>query len=172
MGLFDSKISKGTVDETVRMVDTYYAHRALKSEEHRLSGTAANEVGWWLQEGSAQVYIVVQESEDNSGAVLRISSPIVYIPQQNKEAFYRRLLDINSNLSACALATHENIVLVVAQRHTIGLTQDEMDEIVWNVAFVADLLDNKLANEFGAQMYSQAPAQTMPGQNVPQLDAH
>ncbi|PWT97547.1 MAG: hypothetical protein C5B53_07885 [Candidatus Melainabacteria bacterium] len=164
MGLFESKISKGTVAEAASMVEIYYSHRGLNAGEHRLSGTAANEVGFWLKEGSAQVYIVVQESEDDSGAVLRISSPIVFIPQQNKEAFYRRLLDINANLSCCALATHENIVLVVAQRHTIGLTQEEMDELVWNVAFVADLLDNKLANEFGAQMYSQAPAQSLAGQ--------
>lgn len=166
MGLFEGKVNKGSISESVKMVETYYAHRGLNPDEHRLSGTVGNEVGFWLNEGSAQVYIVVQESEDNTGAVLRISSPIVFIPQQNKEAFYRRLLDINANLSCCALSTHENIVLVVAQRHTIGLTQEEMDELVWNVAFVADLLDNKLANEFGAQMYSQAPAQTLAGQKT------
>ena len=164
MGLFETKVSKGTVFEAVKMVEIYYAHRGLNHEEHRLSGTDGNEMGYWLKEGSALVYIIVQNSEDNTGAVLRISSPIVYIPQQNRESFYRRLLDINANLSSCALATHENIVLVVAQRHTTGLVQDEMDELVWNVAFVADLLDNKLANEFGAQMYSQEPAQTMAGQ--------
>ena len=166
MGFFEGKLRKGSVAEAAKMVETYYAHRGLNPEEHRLSGTAVNELGFWLKEGSAQVYIVVQESQDDSGAILRISSPIVFIPQQNKEGFYRRLLDINANLSSCALATHENIVLVVAQRHTIGLVQEEMDELVWNVAFVADLLDNKLASEFGAQMYSQAPAQTLAGQTT------
>lgn len=166
MGLFEAKSSKGTVAEAAHMVETYYAHRGLNAEQHRLSGTAEGEVGWWLQEGSAQVFIVVQESNE-AGSVLRISSPIVVIPQQNKEAFFRRLLDLNSNLSSCALATHGNIVLVVAQRHTVGLTQDEMDELVWNTAFVADLLDDKLAQEFGAQLYAQAPAQNMAKQNVP-----
>jgi hypothetical protein len=166
MRLFDSKSSKGTVAEATKMVETYYAHRNLNPTEHRLSGLIPEETGWWLQEGSAQVFIVVQDSEDNSGAVLRISSPILMIPQQNTEAFYRRLLDINSNLSSCALATHENIVLVVAQRHTIGLSQEEMDDLVWNTAFIADLLDDKLCQEFGAQMYTQAPAGTMAGQTV------
>jgi hypothetical protein len=166
MGLFNSRISTGTVAEAAKMVETYYAHRGLDPHQHRLSGTAQDEVGWWLQEGSAQVYIVIQESEDNSGAVLRISSPIVLIPKQNREAFYRRLLDINGNLSSCGLATHGDIVLVVAQRHTIGLVQEELDELAWNTAYVADLLDDKLAQEFGVQIYSQAQAQPMAGQTT------
>jgi hypothetical protein len=65
---------------------------------------------------------------------------------------------LNANLSSCALATHENIVLVVAQRPTLGLVQEELDELVWNVAYVADLLDNKLADEFQCRMYSEDPS--------------
>jgi hypothetical protein len=160
------KISKGTVAEAVEMVETYFKHRHLNPHEHKLSGIAQDQIGWWLREGSALVYIVIQESEDNSGAVLRISSPIVFIPKQKREAFYRRLLDINSNLSSCALSTHGDIVLIVAQRHTIGLVQEELDELAWNTAYVADLLDDKLAKEFGAQMYSEEAAQKMAGQTV------
>jgi hypothetical protein len=79
----------------------------------------------------------------------------VFVPENNREAFFHRLLDINTNLTSCALATHGNIVLVVCQRQTLGLFQEELDELVWNVAYVADLLDNKLADEFKARMYSE-----------------
>jgi hypothetical protein len=101
---------------------------------------------------------MLRDNDDHHGAVLRISSPLVFIPKNNREAFYRRLLDINTNLSNCALATHEDTVLVVYQRATLGLDPEELDELVWNAAYVADLLDNKLSEEYGAPMYSEAKA--------------
>lgn len=167
MGLFQHhKISKGTVAEAIEMVEIYLRHRGLNPKEHVLAGIAADEVGWWLQEGSAQVYMVVQDSEDNSGAVLRISAPLVFVPKTNREVFYRRLLDINSNLSNCALSTHGEVVLVIAQRHTNGLVQEELDDLAWNTAYVADLLDDKLAKEFGAVMYSEEKARLLVGGNA------
>jgi hypothetical protein len=164
MGLFaNSKISKGTMHEAMAMVETYYRHRGLNPDEHKLTG--GNDIGWWLKEGSAEVYVIIQESADDSGCVLRISSPLVYVPKENRENFYRRLLDINSNLSSCALATYGDVVLVLTQRPTIGLIQEELDELVWNAAYVADLLDNKLADEFGAPMYSSGNPQALLASN-------
>jgi len=152
LGLFGThKVSRGLTDEAVAMVETYYRHRGLDPTEHELSGSEG--YGWWLTEGSAKIYIFIQDSPN--GAVLRITSPLVFLPQRNLESFYRHLLDVNTNLTSCALATHNDIVLVVAQRPTLGLSQEELDELVWNAAYVADLLDNKLADEFGAVMYSE-----------------
>jgi hypothetical protein len=152
MGLFGTtKVSKGTVQEVTGMVDKYFRSRGLDPANQAVEDSEGG--GWWLAEGSAKVYIFVQDT--NSGPVLRVTSPILHIPQANKEAFYRRLLDINSDLSGCALATHQEVVLVVAQRQTLALDQEELDAVVWNVAYVADLLDNQLAGEFAAKMYWQ-----------------
>jgi hypothetical protein len=151
MSLFGAqKVSTGSAGGAVSMVETYFRHRNLDPHDHRLSG--AEGYGWWLTEGSAKVYVFVQESPN--GAVLRITSPLVFLPKTNLEAFYRRLLDINTNLTSCALSTHGDIVLIVSQRPIAGLVQEELDELVWNTAYVADLLDNKLSEEFGAPMYA------------------
>ncbi len=157
MGIFERHaVHKGTIAEVTVMIEGYFKHRGLDAEKHRLEDT--NQLGWWLNEGSATVYILLRDNNDHHGAVLRISSPLVFVPKDNREAFYRRLLDINANLSSCALATHENTVLVVYQRPTLGLDQEELDELVWNAAYIADLLDDKLAEEYGAPMYSEAAA--------------
>jgi hypothetical protein len=151
MGLFSAeKRSYGLTNEAKSMVETYFSRRSLDHQEHELKDS--NGLGWWLIEGSAKVYIYVQDG--TQGASLRITSPIVEIPERNREGFFRHLLDLNGTLSSCALSTHENIVLVVAQRPTFGLVQEELDDLVWHVAYVADLLDNKLAEEFGCRMYS------------------
>lgn len=157
MNLFGAqKVSKGLVQEAVTMVETYFRHRGLNPSEHELTGSDG--CGWWLTEGSARVYIFVQRS--SQAAVLRITSPLVIVPEKNQAGFYKKLLDINSNLTNCALSTHGDIVLIVSQRPTLGLVQDELDELVWNTAYVADLLDDKLKEEFGCRMYAETAGQT------------
>jgi hypothetical protein len=155
MGLFGTeKVSKGLTEEIVGMVETYYQHRGLNHKQFEIEGSEG--CGWWLMEGSAKIYIFVQEG--SNGALIRITSPLVYIPSTNLEKFYRHLLDLNTNLTNCALSTHENVVLLVAQRPTVGLVQAELEDLVWNVAYVADLLDNKLADQFNTQLYANAVA--------------
>ena len=150
MGLFGAqKVSGGTIEEVATMVERYFRERGLDPKAREINGAQGN--GWWLTEGSAKVYIFVQDSP--AGPVVRITSPIVFIPEQNREVFYRRLLDINSTLTNCRLATYENYVIVLTQRQTMGIGQEELDAGVWNVAYVADLLDDKLATEFGTQLY-------------------
>lgn len=150
MGLFGAqKVTGSTIEEVAQMVERYFRDRGLDPKSREIA--RAEGCGWWLTEGSAKVYIFIQDSP--AGPVVRITSPIVFIPEQNREAFFRRLLDINSTLTNCRLATYENYVLVLTQRQTMGIGQEELDSGVWNVAYVADLLDDKLALEFGTQLY-------------------
>jgi hypothetical protein len=150
MSLFGAhKASGSTVEEVAHLVHNYFKGRNLDSQKQEIAGSEG--CGWWLTEGSAKIYIFVQDSP--AGPVLRITSPIVFIPETNQEAFYRHLLDLNSNLASCHLATYENYVLVLAQRQTSGISQEDVDSVVWNVAYVADLLDDKLAADFGTKLY-------------------
>ncbi len=60
----------------------------------------------------------------------------------------RKMLDLNANLSSMRTGD--------ARQHSFGsgaktdsrIGSEELDELVWNVAYVVDLLDNKLADEF------------------------
>jgi hypothetical protein len=36
------------------------------------------------------------------------------------------------------------------------MSQDELDELVWNTAYIADLMDNKLNEEYNAPMYTES----------------
>lgn len=153
MNLFGTqKVSGRTLEEVAHLVTRYFKSRDLDPQKQSIPASGGS--GWWMTEGSAKIYIFIQESP--AGPVLRVTSPIVFVPETNKEAFYRRLLDLNSNMTSCNLATYENYVLVVSQRQTIGISQEELDSIVWNVAYVADLLDDKLATEFGTKLYRES----------------
>jgi hypothetical protein len=151
MSLFGAHhAQKGTIEEVGHMIEHYFKSRQLDPKTQGIAGSEGS--GWWLVEGSARIYIFVQDT--TGGPVIRITSPIVTMPETGDiTAFYRHLLDINSTLTSCALATNENAVLVVSQRSTAQLDQEELDSMIWNVAYVADLLDDKLVKEFGARRY-------------------
>ena len=158
-----NKVSNGSLEEAVHMVETYFRHREINPDQFKLQ--QSHEYGWWIKEGSAEVYIIVQPGNEQLGTVLRISSPLVYVPEANHEAFYRHLLELNSDLSSCSLSLYGDLVLVVSQRPTLGLFQEELEELVGNAAYVADVLDNKLAENFGARLYGQGAYRTALSQN-------
>lgn len=154
MGFFGSdEASKGTIDEVSGLIQNFFNKIGISADQQRLQ--SANGNGWWVNRGSAVIYIFVQDSQ--TGAFIRVVSPIVYMPTQNLLPFYRKLLDSNNNLLGCGLATDKDVVLLVAQRPTLGIGQEELDALVDNLARVADTLDNELAAEFGARVYSETP---------------
>ena len=153
MGLFGTKkTSKGTIEEVIDMIDRYYKRRGLDIAGHQLDGCEG--YGWWLMEGAAKVYVFVQE--DKEGPVIRVNSPILHIPPANCEAFYRKLLEINRDLSGCCLSLFDEVVMVTGQRPTRGLDQEELNDLVWNVSYVADTLEDQLSKQFDARVFIES----------------
>lgn len=151
MGLFGTKkAQKGTVESVLEMIEKYFKRRHLDMDGHALDDGEG--YGWWLMEGSAKIYVFIQDSP--RGVVLRITSPILHFPHHNREMFFLRCLDINRELSCCSLAVYEEIVLVTAQRPIEGLDQEELNTIIWNVSNAADVFDDMLSREFDCRVYN------------------
>jgi len=152
MGFFGTKkASKVSIDQVVHMVQEYFHRRGLDLSGHTVDATDG--YGWWITEGSAKVYIFVQE--DHGGPVLRVNSPILHFPPENREAFFLRLLEINRDLSYCCVAAFDDVIIVSGQRPILGLDQEELNDMIWNVSYVADRLDDDLAAEFHAPVFTQ-----------------
>jgi hypothetical protein len=152
MGLFGTKKSeKVTGHQVVAMVNEYFKRRGLEMKSHGVPGCEG--YGWWITEGSAKIFIFVQE--DRIGEVLRVNSPILHFPEKNREAFFLRLLEINRDLSGCCVSAFDGVIMVSGQRPIIGLDQDELNSLIWSVSYVADTLDDQLSEEFGAQIYQE-----------------
>lgn len=159
-GLFDGKPAapapdqeQGTPAEVSAMIEAFFSKIGMNAHQQQIRTN--NGVGWTVMRGSAIVYILVLPSD--MGPLLRIVSPIVYMPAQNLVPFYRKLLDVNSGLVECALAMDKDVVICVSTRPTRGLGQDELDELISLVSGAADGLDHELNKEFGARVYSQEP---------------
>jgi hypothetical protein len=151
MGLFGTKPPKGTVESVVSMLTEYFKRRHLDINGHALEGDHES-CGWWLNEGSAKVYIFLQEDKGGN-IVIRVTSPIVHFPDLDREKFFQRCLELNQELSCCSLSAHEEIILVTSQRPIAGLDPEELNTLIWNVSHAADVIDDLFSGEFRCRVY-------------------
>ena len=108
---------------------------------------------WSFQRGSAIIEIYV--SQQDGRGFLQVLSPIIHLPTTNVLPLYRRLLELNLQLTSASLGVYLDVVYVFNERPLDGLDAVEADNIITLVAGYADYLDNVLVNEFGGRLYSQ-----------------
>lgn len=147
-GFGGKKVAETTVKECTRIVEAWMTKVGIDAQKNRLQGDTP---GWVLMRGSASVYILL--NEDKNGSSIRIISPVLYLPQENLVAFYRRLLELNSTLRECAFAVAKDTVILVFERGTVDLSAAELENNVQWLSYVADTLDDTLAKEFGCKLY-------------------
>jgi hypothetical protein len=61
------------------------------------------------------------------------------------------------NLIGCALGVYEDKVAAVGERPITGLDLEELEYMIHSVSGVADDLDDQLADECGAPLFSEQP---------------
>ncbi|MBC8100519.1 MAG: YbjN domain-containing protein [Armatimonadetes bacterium] len=110
--------------------------------------------GWTFRRGSAVLEVYVSEQEGRG--YFQVLSPIVHLPTTGLLPLYRRLLELNLQLTNTTLGVSSDVVYVFSERSLDGLDAIEADYIIAMVAGYADDLDNQLVNEFGGRLYAQA----------------
>ncbi len=109
--------------------------------------------GWNFQRGSAVIEVFV--SQQDGVGYLQVLSPIMHLPPNSLLPLYRRLLELNLQLTNAALGIHLDVVYVFIERPLDGLDANETNGIINTVAAYADDLDDKLVAEFGGRLYAK-----------------
>jgi hypothetical protein len=109
--------------------------------------------GWSFRRGSAVIEVYVSQQE--SAGYLQVLSPILHLPMSNLLPLYRRLLELNLQLTNAALGVHLDVVYVFSERPLDGLDAVEANNIITLVAGYADEMDDKLVTEFGGRLYAR-----------------
>lgn len=109
--------------------------------------------GWTFKRGSAtiEIYVTQQDSE----GFFQTLSPILHVPASNLLPLYRRLLEMNLQLTSVAFGIYLDAVYVFSERPLDGMDADEANTIINRVAEVADEWDDKLVAEFGGRLYTR-----------------
>jgi hypothetical protein len=109
--------------------------------------------GWSFRRGSATIEVYVSQQDDVG--YLQVLAPILHLPSNGLLPLYRRLLELNLQLTNAALGVYLDIVYVFNERPLEGLDSIEANNIIALIAQYADELDNQLYNEFGGRLYGQ-----------------
>lgn len=109
--------------------------------------------GWSFRRGSAIIEVYVSDQEGRG--YFQVLSPILHLPASGLLALYRRMLELNLQLTNAALGVYFDVVYVFNERLLDGLDAVETNQIITTIAGYADDLDNQLVNEFGGRLYAQ-----------------
>jgi hypothetical protein len=103
-----------------------------------------------VRRGSATVGINVLTEH----GILLFLSRIMDVPNEDKESFYRRLLELNflvTSDGAFAIDKDRNAVYLRALRRLSGLDYEEFEDLLHTIATVADEWDDRLTELFPAK---------------------
>jgi len=109
--------------------------------------------GWSFRRGSATIEVYVSQQE--GAGYLQVLSPILHLPMSNLLPLYRRLLELNLQLTNASFGVHLDVAYVFNERPLEGLDAVEANNIITLVAGYADEMDDKLVGEFGGRLYSR-----------------
>ena len=147
---FGKKSKDMTEEKCKEMVEDFLSAIGVGPNKCRMEGEG---LGWYIFRGSTLTYIFIGVYDDFKS--LRIFSPILYLPEENILPFYRRCLEINFELINCAICVRDDRVALVVERPLEGLDPEELEGMIEYMLGVADELDNKLADEFRAKIFSE-----------------
>ena len=136
---------KTTIDQHRTRINEYIERFG---KERNLSLDPLDEAGIaHVQRGSALVSIHFVPSQ----GVLLLLSRIMAVPEEDREALYRRLLELSfvaTGDGAFAIDKKTDEIYLRALRRLEGLDYGEFEDLVHTVATIADDLDDKLRAEF------------------------
>lgn len=109
--------------------------------------------GWNFRYGSAIIEVYIHRNEE--GDYFQVLAPIMHLPQAGLLPLYRRMLELNLQLTSAALGTYNDAVYIFSERPLEGLETVEISSTISRAASYADDLDNKLVAEFGGRLYAR-----------------
>jgi hypothetical protein len=107
----------------------------------------------WLIPFSTPHRVVVSLFEAGGDGYLRVSSPILHLPAERRQPFFRRLLDLNAEMVSASLATLGDDVCVVSVRPLKDLDPSEAIDLIGRVYIYACRFSEELTREFAAPPY-------------------
>jgi len=142
---------RGTLDQYAELVEQILRGIGVDPALARMNVDSG--FGWNFKRGSALIEVYLAQADDVT--YFRVLSPILHLAQSNLLPLYRRLLELNLQVTNAAFGLHTDLLYVFSERRLDGLDPQEANSIINLVAQYADEFDEKLQAEFGGRLYSR-----------------
>jgi len=141
-----------SLDQHVSSVENILLQLQVDPRQARIDTSQG--YGWSFQRGSAliEVYITLQGDRE----FLQVLSPIMHLPMSGLLPLYRRMLELNLQLTNASLGVYLDVVYVFNERPLNDMDASEANYIINMISSYADEIDDQLVREFGGRLYGQA----------------
>lgn len=104
---------------------------------------------WKLYKGSAEVWIDIWYIEREQRAYFQAMAPVMAVPTQNREEFFKELLVLNDQMFGVAFCIYNDWAYIKEIREVEGLGQSEVESTLNRVGIYSDDYDDMLRTKYG-----------------------
>jgi len=141
-----------SLEEAAKLIESILDSLGTNPEEAKMDLESKTALGWLIQNGTTYLFIYVFKTEDNQ-FLLKMVSPVVFMPEKNLLPFYRFLLESNLNLHDSTLGIEKNIIMMQSLRRVDLISPDEAKNMVGYLYKTSQEMAAKLSKEFEAKYY-------------------
>jgi hypothetical protein len=110
----------------------------------------SNQEGQWnLKRGETELWVDLWYVEEENHTYFQVMTPLVSIPEENKEAFYRELLDLNYQMIGSHFVTYKDGVYIKITKEAETLTSDELVLILNRIGYYGEVFEEGFIKKFG-----------------------
>lgn len=106
---------------------------------------------WDFKRGSASIAVGITVSERFPNGYFYVNCVMMdgsTVPAAKKEEFYRTLLETNTSVVNMKLCLSKDYVMLLSNRDANGLDPEEVASVINELSYYADLLDDRLKEQF------------------------
>ncbi len=112
---------------------------------------------WRVFKGSAEVWIDIWNIENESRGYFQVMAPIMPVPADNCEQFFRELLELNDQMFGVSFSLFKEWCYIKTIREVENLEQTEIASTLNRVGNYSDQFDEVLKTKYGAIPPPQNP---------------
>lgn len=132
--------------ETAALVEAQLTEYGLDPQDSRVEPFGMG--NWAFSAGSAQIQIVLEEGPVEGELILEARSPILELSGDTAELF-AHVLQLNATIVGGAFSVSDGMLEVRGNRRTDGLDMVELNQLLMDIAALADHYDDELSERFG-----------------------
>jgi hypothetical protein len=103
---------------------------------------------WNLKRAESDIWIDVWPVEQEGNTYFQVMTPLVSIPEENTEAFYRELLDLNYQMVGACFVTFKQGVYVKITREVEHLTPEQVMLCLSRVGHYGQIFEEGFKKKF------------------------
>lgn len=146
-GISDAADSREQLPQMISAIEEALRMAAVNPDDCRTSG---GDTQWNLKSHDIEIWIDIYSAEEEGRLYFQVMSPLVMVPENDKEAFFRHLLELNYQLIGTHFVVYKEGVYLKYMRDALNISTEEVYNVLNRFSRFAHVFQKGFATKFGA----------------------